>query len=192
MSIEIALAADGLWTRRLNSVTFADRSHSWKDFEFWSDCMTLKIIWSNQPLLSGWAPIREYNGFRGGDRGPFNGQWASASNHVMGWKACPWRLSDGLVTTIENKQKKYVFIKLRWWMGCLDYSLYVTWSYCLDNPFWDVVLCFFSDREQSYAHVKQLAYRWRHIYSKIDQSPQRLDQLITSLDRNNLRSQQGT
>ena len=29
------------------------------------------------------APIREYNGLRGEDRDPFNGQWASAANPIV-------------------------------------------------------------------------------------------------------------
>ena len=51
----------------------------------------LEMAWRTQPLqllvLSGGpvtpTPIREYNGLRGENRGPYKGQQASASNPVM-------------------------------------------------------------------------------------------------------------
>ena len=52
--------------------------------------MTLEMAWWTRPpqlVLSGGpvtpTPIREYNGLRGENRGPFKGQQASASNPVM-------------------------------------------------------------------------------------------------------------
>ena len=52
--------------------------------------MTLEMAWRTRPLqlaLSGGpvtpTPIREYNGLRGENRGPFKGQQAAASNPVM-------------------------------------------------------------------------------------------------------------
>ena len=54
--------------------------------------MTLEMAWRTRPLqlaLSGGpvtpTPIREYNGLRGENRGPFKGQQAAASNPVMYW-----------------------------------------------------------------------------------------------------------
>ena len=51
---------------------------------------TLEMAWRARPLqlvLSGGpvtpTPIREYNGLRGENRGPFKGQQASASNSVI-------------------------------------------------------------------------------------------------------------
>ena len=72
------------------------RSQEWKSwlYRFTSD-KTIVIHYAGNSLgpptavrrLSGGplapAPIREYNGLRGEDRGPFNGQRASASNPVM-------------------------------------------------------------------------------------------------------------
>ena len=52
--------------------------------------MTLEMAWRTRPLqlvLSGGpvtpTPIREYNGLRDENRGPFKGQQASVSNPVM-------------------------------------------------------------------------------------------------------------
>ena len=63
LPIEIALAADGLRTMRLNSVTLADLPRDFNKLAF----------------------ILNFG--------------------TIGWKECPRRLSDGLPTTIEGKQK---------------------------------------------------------------------------------------
>ena len=72
LSIVIALAVDGLRTRRLKSVTFTD----------------------------------------------FNKELAFILNFGMiGWKACPRRLWDGLITTIEDKQnnqRNFLFMIDHW------------------------------------------------------------------------------
>ena len=67
--IVIALTADGLRTRRLNSVTLADRpqtAEQTRDFN------------KELPFILNFG--------------------------MIGWKACPRCLSDGLLTTIEDKQ----------------------------------------------------------------------------------------
>ena len=63
--------------------------------------MTLEIAWRTRPLqlvLNGGpvtpTPIREYNGLRGENRGPFKGQQASASNPVMSARVLPKCLSN--------------------------------------------------------------------------------------------------
>ena len=61
----------------------------------WSSMM-LEMPWSIRLLLSvpqlplTPAPIREYNGFRGENRGPFKSQRASPSNPVMSRFQWPW------------------------------------------------------------------------------------------------------
>ena len=57
--------------------------------------MTLEMAWKTRHLqlvLSGGpvtpTPIREYNGLRGENRGPFKGRQASASKLIMCWENC--------------------------------------------------------------------------------------------------------
>ena len=82
----------GLGEILIETMHFHSRKCIWKHR---LENMTLVMAWRTRPLqlvLSGGpvtpTPIREYNGLRGENKGPFKGQQAAASNPVMWPPSC--------------------------------------------------------------------------------------------------------